>query len=135
MAIGDLPLLAALKGKMRFDQARQKVLAQNVANADTPGYSPRDLKAVDFSKDLGRTTHSSVTMSATRPGHFSLSMGGNDGFEAQKTQGFETTPSGNGVTLEDEMMKVTSNQMDYRAVTALYTRSLQLIKTAIGRSA
>jgi flagellar basal-body rod protein FlgB len=46
---------------------------------------------------------------------------------------FEITPEGNGVTLEDEMMKVASNQMDYQAATTLYTRSMRLIKTAIGR--
>ena len=42
---------------------------------------------------------------------------------------------GNGITLEDEMMKVTANQMDYQAITTLYTRSLKLIRTALGRSA
>ena len=33
------------------------------------------------------------------------------------------------------MMKVTSNQMDYQTITALYSRSLKLIKTALGRQA
>ena len=33
----------------------------------------------------------------------------------------------------DEMIKVASNQMDYQTVTSLYSRSLGLIKTAIGR--
>jgi len=42
-------------------------------------------------------------------------------------------PTGNAVSLEDEMMKVASNQMDYQAATALYTRGLGLIKTAIGK--
>ena len=43
-------------------------------------------------------------------------------------------PRGNSVTHEDEMMKVASNQMDYEAVTSLYTRSLALIKIAIGKA-
>jgi len=42
-------------------------------------------------------------------------------------------PTGNGVSLEDEMMKVAGNQMDFQAATALYTRGLGLIKTALGR--
>ena len=42
-------------------------------------------------------------------------------------------PTGNSVNLEQEMMKVAANQMDYQAVTALYTRSLSLLKTAIGK--
>ena len=44
-------------------------------------------------------------------------------------------PTGNAVNLEDEMMKVAANQMDYQAATSLYTRSLGLIKTAIGKNA
>ncbi len=42
-------------------------------------------------------------------------------------------PRGNAVSLEDEMLKVAANQMDYQAVTSLYTRSLALIKTALGK--
>ena len=38
------------------------------------------------------------------------------------------------VNLEDEMLKVSTNQMDYAAVTSLYTRSLHLLKTAIGKA-
>ena len=45
----------------------------------------------------------------------------------------ETRPAGNSVNLEDEMMKVSANQMDYAAVTSLYSKSLHLLKTAIGK--
>ena len=46
---------------------------------------------------------------------------------------FETRPAGNAVNLEDEMLKVSANQMDYAAVTSLYSKSLHLLKTAIGK--
>ena len=46
---------------------------------------------------------------------------------------YEARPSGNAVSLEDEMMKVASNQMDYQAATTLYSRSLGLVKSAIGK--
>jgi flagellar basal-body rod protein FlgB len=46
---------------------------------------------------------------------------------------YEMRPTGNSVNLEQEMMKVASNQMEYQAVTALYTRSLGLLKTALGK--
>ena len=46
---------------------------------------------------------------------------------------FEVRPTGNAVSLEDEMLKVAANQMDYQAATALYTRGLGLIKTALGK--
>ena len=47
--------------------------------------------------------------------------------------GFQTRPAGNAVNLEDEMLKVSANQMDYAAVTSLYSKSLHLLKTAIGK--
>ena len=47
--------------------------------------------------------------------------------------GFETRPAGNAVNLEDEMLKVSANQMDYAAVTSLYSKSLQILKIAIGK--
>jgi flagellar basal-body rod protein FlgB len=64
-----------------------------------------------------------------------ISSNGADGFASGQLNNFEVTPEGNGVTLEDEMMKVTSNQMDYQAATTLYTRSIALIRTALGRTA
>ena len=47
--------------------------------------------------------------------------------------GFLTRPAGNAVNLEDQMLKVSANQMDYAAATSLYSRSLGLLKTAIGK--
>jgi flagellar basal-body rod protein FlgB len=70
----------------------------------------------------------------SRPDHISISsILPQDGLMSRSLNSFEITPEGNGVTLEDEMMKVTGNQMDYQAVTALYTRSIKIIKTALGR--
>ena len=53
--------------------------------------------------------------------------------DQNKRAGFQTRPAGNAVSLEDEMMKVSANQMDYAAVTSLYSKSLHLLKTAIGK--
>jgi flagellar basal-body rod protein FlgB len=83
-------------------------------------------------KNLSTTKIATV---ATQPGHISVAGTDSDGFSARSMNSFEITPEGNGVTLEDEMMKVAGNQMDYQAITALYTRSVKLIKTALGRQA
>ena len=45
----------------------------------------------------------------------------------------ETRPGGHSVNIEHEMLKVAQHQMDYQAASALYTRSLGLIKTALGK--
>ena len=50
-----------------------------------------------------------------------------------RSENYDVKPMGNAVKLEDEMMKVAANQMDFQTATALYTRSLNLIKTALGK--
>ncbi len=133
MQIGGLNLFQALTDKMRWHQERQGVLAENVANADTPGYIQRDLKAFQF--DTDPQSVATLTTSATSPNHISVTSGGRDARFGADSAPFEVTPSGNGVTLEDEMMRVAGNDMDYQAVTALYTRSVRILKVALGRQA
>ena len=49
MGFTDLPLLSQIKGRLSWLDERQRVVSQNVANADTPGYVARDLKTpTDF---------------------------------------------------------------------------------------
>ena len=130
MPVTDLPLFSMLKTRMYWLNERQKVLAENVANADTPGFRGRDLKQLDFHEALRST--GDVKLATTAPGHIGGSSGTSQ-FPMDNRGGFETTPRGNAVVLEDEMMKVAQTQMDYQAATALYSRSLGLIKTALGR--
>jgi flagellar basal-body rod protein FlgB len=54
-------------------------------------------------------------------------------FQNGNSRTFEVRPAGNAVNLEEEMMKVAANQMDFQTATALYKRSLNLIKTALGK--
>ena len=74
-----------------------------------------------------------MTTTATQPTHFSVSSSESSAFGAQRMANFEITPEGNGVSLEDEMMKVTTNSMDYQAATSLYQKSIKILKTAMGR--
>ena len=48
MAINDLPILSALRTKMQWHQERQRVLAENVSNANTPNFRPTDLVEPKF---------------------------------------------------------------------------------------
>jgi flagellar basal-body rod protein FlgB len=132
MPVTDLPLFAMLKTRMYWLEERQKLLAENVANADTAGYRGRDLKQLDFNATL--RSAATVTLAATAPGHLRGAAGSEaTRFAAERGGGFETTPRGNAVTLEDEMLKVAQNQMDHQAATALYSRGLGMIKAALGR--
>ena len=135
MGLLDMPVFSALTDKMRWHQARQGLLAENVANAETPGYTGRDLAQYDFARRHGAFSTASITTSETQPLHFSAGGGAAGGFDAQRMANFEITPEGNGVTLEDEMMKVTTNLMDYQAATSLYQKSIKIIRTALGKQA
>ena len=136
MSIGDLPVLSALRTKMQWHQERQRVLSENVSNSDTPNFKPRDLVEPKF--DLtGASAGSSMgalAMMRTSASHIAPASGGGQSFDQNRKAGFDTRPAGNAVNLEDEMLKVAANQMDYAAVTSLYSKSLHLLKTAIGKA-
>jgi flagellar basal-body rod protein FlgB len=140
LAITDLPLFSMLRTRMQWHQERQRMLAQNVANADTRNYRPQDLAPLRFEASKIATATSTAGASAsaglrrTDAGHmgFAASSAGSR-FQADAGGGYETRPSGNAVNLEDEMIKVAANQMDFQAATTLYTKSLGLLKAAIGK--
>ena len=130
MPITDIPILSMLRTRMEWHQERQRVLAENVANADTPDYRPRDLAPPKFEEAL---TTASVNLVRDNPGQ--IAADGEDGrFAEDKKLQYEVRPGGNAVNHEDEMMKVASNQMDFDAVADLYSRGLALIKLAAGAS-
>jgi flagellar basal-body rod protein FlgB len=135
MAITDIPILSMLRTKMVWNQDRQKVLAQNVANSDTPGYRGRDLVLPKFDDPnaLAARQSTSVALARTENGHLAGVGLTPSQFRTESKAGYEVRPTGNSINLEDEMMKVAANQMDYQAATALYTRSLGLLKTALGK--
>ena len=131
MAITDLPLFSMLRARMQWHQERQRLLSENVANADTPNFRPRDLTPLQF--DRAAPTLAAIGLDRTTPGHFASSEASSSQFQSSRSGGFQVRTSGAGVNLEDEMIKVAANQMDYQAATTLYTRSMGLIKTALGK--
>jgi flagellar basal-body rod protein FlgB len=99
MDTGTLPLFKAMSQRMSWLGERQKTLAQNVANADTPKYLAKDLKPMSFGDLMG-----------TVP-----------------------SPSGNSVSLEDQMLKVSGTASDYQLTTELYSQNMTMLKTVLGR--
>jgi len=133
VAITDLPLLGMLKTKMRWHQARQSVLAQNIANADTPGFRPSDIKPMDSGPGARVQSVASLAATRTNPAHIAGPALKGGSFDRTGAKGWETTPAGNAVVLEEQMMEVSANQFDYQMASTLYSKSLGLLKTAIGR--
>jgi flagellar basal-body rod protein FlgB len=131
VAITDLPLFSMLRTRMQWHQERQRLLAENVANADTPNFKARDLTTLQF--DRAQPVLSRVSLDRTEATHLAAD-GGSDRSNSSRFGNYDVRSTGAPVNLEDEMIKVAANQMDFQAATTLYTRSLALIKTAIGKS-
>jgi flagellar basal-body rod protein FlgB len=121
-----------LRTRLEWHQARQKVLAENVANADTANFRPRDLVQPNFDRVV-EPPLSNVSLTRTESGHIAGANPESSPFRRQNSGGYEVRPTGNAVSLEDEMIKVSANQMDFQAASALYTHSLNLLKTALGK--
>lgn len=131
MSVAGLPLIEMLKTRMHWHQARQKVLAENVANADTPGFRPNDMKQPVFDAQ-GRAGGGSLGVARTNAAHLSLRTG-RAGLDEGEASRFEVRPSGNAVNLEEEMLRAAENQSDFQLAASLYQKSLQVMRTAIGR--
>lgn len=129
MTMTDLPIVSALKTRLHWHQSRQKVLAENVANVNTPGFRPMDLAAPS---PAGGGT-GSLAMTQTSPLH--LTTAGGSGSDAIRDGRVETRPSGNAVSIEDEMLKVADNQADYQLAASLYQKSLAMLRTAVSSKA
>src|SRR5437764_2344117 len=72
MPISDIPIFSMLRTRMQWHQERQQVLADNVANADTPNFRPSDLSPPDFNRPPN--AGGPVVLARTDPKH--LTAGG-----------------------------------------------------------
>lgn len=136
MLLGDSPIFSMMKERMHWLADRQRVIAENVANADTPNYIAKDLAEPDFSAMLRRGSSSASVLSAvqTNPLHLrGNGSGGSSSAALTRRPDFETSPTGNSVVLEEQMIKAAGNQMDYQTVTGLYKKSLGMLRIALGK--
>ena len=133
MNLPDTPFLSLLRERMTWLHQRQDVLSQNVANADTPRYVARDLKAQEFSDALKKVTGPSTSMAVTNVRHIGLSNSRPGQFEDLESPDIESSPTGNSVSLETQMIKVSDTQAQFAAAANLYAKAMTMMKTAIGR--
>lgn len=134
MDVNGLDLSEMIKIKMAYSAERQKVLAQNVANVDTPGYRAKDLMPLDFKHTLA-AKNASTPLAVTSPMHMLGSKPQPGNFRTQlQRNSFEVTPTGGTVVIEEQMMKVAQNATDYQMTTSLYNKIGNMYKTALGLS-
>jgi len=135
MNLSTVPLLDLLRQRMSWLSARENVISQNVANADTPGYAAHDLKALDFAsmvKTMAAPQEFSTALAVTNPRHIEGTAVASSGFQDITSPDTLSNPAGNTVSLDDEMIKVANTQAQYQAAANLYSKAVNLLRTAIG---
>lgn len=144
MNLTDIPLFAMLKNRMGYLSERQNVIAENIANANTPGYVAQDVKPFSFDAHMrgagGATSGPMLAASApavTRANHLAgspMKTGSDQKYAKPIRAGdSETTLDGNAVVLEDQMMKLTETRMEYDAAIGFYQKSMSLLRMAARR--
>jgi flagellar basal-body rod protein FlgB len=135
MTIENISLFQAMNAKMAYLAERQKVISQNVANADTPGYMSQDLNKADFSKLVANIDKDKmhVTMDSSNPLHLlAPNQSPNPKMDKSKSP-YEVKPDGNSVVLEEQMVKASDTQMNYGLMVNLYRNTADMIKTSLGK--
>lgn len=140
MDLNNIPIMQALKDRLAWLSQKQKVIAENVANADTPGYIAKDLTPQDFSSLLDNAPEQAndgmqmrVHLKSSKAGHTGGMGSTSGGANIIDAKVIDASPNGNTVVLEEEMMKMSKTQMEYSMVTNLYKKHVTLLKTALGR--
>ena len=132
MNLAEIPLFSMLRGRLGYLTERQKVIAQNVANAETTGYAAHDLKPFSFDAKVqaAQQAQGPSAMAATQAGHMTPKNERRSAFKAVKAPDSEVTLNGNSVVLEEEMMKMNEARMNYDAAISFYQKSMNLLRMA-----
>lgn len=139
MNIHNFSVMEALTNRMRWLQSNQQVVSENISHSDTPGYTPNKLVDQDFSSLVAKIARVKVggTLGAkiSRPAAPNATFGNDhDVFKKVAAEVSERRADGNGVALEDETMKLASNQMEFALVTGLYKKNHKLLRLALGKN-
>ena len=130
MDLANTPFFGNLRTRLDQLSQRQRLISENIANASTPGYRPRDLDTSAFERALSHQQQGGLQMARTNSGHM------NPGGQIANAQiisrdDSETTIDGNAVVLEEEMARATETRMQYETGIALYQKGLQLVRMAV----
>lgn len=109
---------------------RTEVVSENIANADTPKYTPKDLKPLDFKGMVAEAQQPRVVAVATNPRHIVPENG--PATVITQSRVYESSPDGNAVSVEDQMAKLGAAKSSYDTAASLYQKQVGLLKLAIG---
>ncbi len=135
MDLDNLQIVDLVKKNMRYQTAKQRVVAENIANATTPGYLPKAVAEPDFKNGLLNLQTPKLEMVTTNPKHLThadaVKNTDEDGFVVYTPK--PTTPltiDGNGVVLEDQLNQASKASGEYNRMITIYNKYRDMIKTA-----
>lgn len=124
MSLLDQPYFSALRARLDLLSQRQKLISENVANASTPGYVPRDIDTTQFDRALQSAINNAGRAGAPQI-PVSTAMA-----RVVKSPDTETTLDGNAVELEDQVLKAAQTRQAYETSIALYQKGLAMLRLA-----
>jgi flagellar basal-body rod protein FlgB len=125
----SIPLFQLAEQRLAWTDRRQEVLAQNIANLDTPKFQAKDLPP--FAQALASVA--GPTLARTDPGHLTGTQ--DSGPNALLTpRPIATAPDGNAVSLDQQLTQVANTANDQQVATSLYKKYLGMFALALGYS-
>ena len=130
MDLGNTPFFGLLRSRLDQLSERQRLISENIANASTPGYRPRDVDTSGFERMVASAAGGGgLQMARTKAGHMSPG-GGSGSVNIVTRDDSETTIDGNAVVLEEQMSAAAQTRMEFETGIALYQKGLELIRMA-----
>ena len=115
MSLIDTPMMHNLTRALDLTSLRQRVVTENIANIDTPGYQTRD---IDFA------------------GEFQKALNGQDSDRSEAVavrtlRGLEQRPDGNNVSIDRESLLMAQNQLQFQTGVAVLRSEFNRLQLAI----
>lgn len=132
MDLTNLKLFQMATKRMDWLSKRQQVLSQNIANSDTPGYGPKDLKKLNF-REMLRPQLKRATLDQTSSMHIEATRKNPKYRNDSEKSTYETAPAGNAVILEEQLTKVSETQANHRLASNIYSKHIAMLKLALGK--
>ncbi len=124
-------ILGLIAKRMEWLGTRQTLIAQNIANSDTPNFTPKDLTEKSFAQALRASKGSAAAPTMTHEAHLAplAASGGSQGENRRDL--FEVSPAGNAVVLEQELLKMSEVQTQHSLMVNLYRKHLTMMKSVL----
>jgi len=111
--------------------SRQSVIAQNIANADTPGYKARDMAS--FAENFRETGQMRGSNRPVRAGHIAFGAGSSSGDIFESAAFGAESPNGNTVSLEDQLVRAAGVKHQHDLALGIYAKSINILRAGMGR--